>query len=743
MSERRPSSPAPRLAREALIAIPAFGLLTYLVYWPAFSEACCTVFVPLRAQLSSDVNLIQWILATVARSLASNPLELFEGGIFYPSPLPVTASEHMVALQVFFAPLFLLSGNPIWSMQWTIFCGATLCGVAMFLLLRHWRVAVPAAVFGGIVYATFPSRYFGVQMPHVYAVQYLPLAILFLDRSLERRRLGDSALFALFAMLQMLTSFYLAYITVCFIAFYSLGKMVGQGRVDARAWVGPVLAGVLACAVVGVTALPYLERASAGGFRDHAEGQLAMMSNSPWKSFVFPPIAVRSWGWKNFGMANYLGLIPLGLALVGCVGVRDPRQRPAILGLLFALLASYLLSLGPPRSGAAAVLGLPYAWAETWLPGFSIMRVPSRFVAGVMLSVAALAGIGASRVMTRLSGVGRQPIWRWAIAGAMIVLTMLEFGVFQYRPRLRRPPFGETLPRVYHELAELEAGPVLEVPGGVLDDAFVVRESEYTYFSIFHRQPLLNGYSGYRPSSYELLMSLARALPDPRAVELLQRLSGLRYIVVHTQALSEVEIGSWREAVGMTRLGRFGPDWLFELSPRDADLKDALLQPGRSTATLSGAPLVRLGDLDRRAAIRLAPGDPLAGVEPTTIGPRQVRHPVRVEVRNDSSAVWPALSVERERLVGWTYRWEEWDGARWLPVGPERRVPLAFDLGPGETTTTTLRVLVPPYRGRFRLLVGLQQEGRWFPDRLEVDRFLFDKPERPKSRMTWRIKGAA
>ena len=56
------------------------------------------------------------------------------------------------------------------------------------------------------------------------------------------------------------------------------------------------------------------------------------------------------------------------------------------------------------------------------------------------------------------------------------------------------------------------------------------------YFSIVHWLPLVNGYSGYSPPEHAQLMDAARRLPDPEALALLVRATGLRWILLHGEA---------------------------------------------------------------------------------------------------------------------------------------------------------------------------------------------------------------
>jgi hypothetical protein len=95
----------------------------------------------------------------------------------------------------------------------------------------------------------------------------------------------------------------------------------------------------------------------------------------------------------------------------------------------------------------------------------------------------------------------------------------------------------------------------------------------YMYFSTMHWQPMLNGYSGFRPSSYiEMVARFEKSFPDDRTLDELRR-RGVRAIIVHKdlfrddpdhkayartiQALAfrtDVEfVATWRDHVGEAR----------------------------------------------------------------------------------------------------------------------------------------------------------------------------------------------
>jgi hypothetical protein len=172
---------------------------------------------------------------------------------------------------------------------------------------------------------------------------------------------------------------------------------------------------------------------------------------------------------------------------------------------LFALAAALWLSLGPaPRSlGVPIELAAPYGFLHDHVPGFNGLRVPARFAMIAVLMLTVLAGFGAAVI-------GR---WRRG-AIAMVVL-------------------GVAAPRAYTAVAREPTGTVLaELPLGQIE--YDVRAM---YYSLVHRHPILNGYSGFLPRNYGLLTLALGNVPERPDIAL-QALteSGATHVLVHEQA---------------------------------------------------------------------------------------------------------------------------------------------------------------------------------------------------------------
>ena len=92
----------------------------------------------------------------------------------------------------------------------------------------------------------------------------------------------------------------------------------------------------------------------------------------------------------------------------------------------------------------------------------------------------------------------------------------------------------EAPPAIYadllREVGDSPAATIVEVP------MLVGWDQMYMYYSTFHWQTLLNGYSGFFPPSYLQLVGAMRGFPDVRSLDAL-RVRGARYALIHGELL--------------------------------------------------------------------------------------------------------------------------------------------------------------------------------------------------------------
>ncbi len=209
------------------------------------------------------------------------------------------------------------------------------------------------------------------------------------------------------------------------------------------------------------------------------------------------------------------GVVPLALALVAVgsgLAWRDRRARM----LLVAGLVGGALSFGPSFP--------PYVWLYHALPVFQGIRGPARFGYVAILAVGVLAGFGLAFLRRRWAGGSRAS--SVLAVGAAVAIALVNVEAFTTHEFTR----FDRIPALYDLLAAESQAVVLELP--LWPSASVHQNAAAVFASTRHWHPLVNGYSGFTPRSYEAHATILRSLPDGPSLALLDRL-GVTHVVVH------------------------------------------------------------------------------------------------------------------------------------------------------------------------------------------------------------------
>ena len=230
------------------------------------------------------------------------------------------------------------------------------------------------------------------------------------------------------------------------------------------------------------------------------------------------------------------------------------------------------MSLGPEiRSGGRLISEVgPYHFFYWYVPGFDGLRVPARFAMLVVLFLSVAAGLGASAIERRFRRGGAIAVALGALAVAEAFVAPIVLNGTIAEGRYAMPParvfIGDEVPGAYRFLKSLPAPGtvVVEFPLGEWE-----YERRYVFYSTAHWHPVLNGYSGHFPFSYNMNATFLRHPLDDqdRSWETLMR-SGATHAVVHGPYYRDDEgerIGKWLTANGARLLGEFDGDRVFAL----------------------------------------------------------------------------------------------------------------------------------------------------------------------------------
>jgi len=498
-------------SRFLAVTLLLFTLLTTAMTWPQAARMTDGVHDP------GDPLLIAWVLGWVAHQLPRAPGHMFDANIFYPERNTLAYSETLLAPGAAVAPLHWAGVNPILVYNIVFLSGFVLSGVGTALLVRRLTGRVGPAIVGGIVFAFAPFRIDHYAHLQLQQTQCIPIALWAFHRLLDTRRVRDGAMLGLAVAGQMLSCMYYGLFLVPYMAV-----VCGTLLVARRAWTRDRLIALAAAAVVLTVVMLPAARAYLGARRVVGErGRQEVVDGS-----------ARAY--------NYLAPPEVNLVYGDLFDrFRDPERRlfPGFAAVLLAAVA-----LWPPLSATrvAYALGLLVAFDvslgfngvlyrvlyDYFLP-FRALRIPARMGMMVCFSLAVLAGYGAARIA---EWTGRARVRSAALTGIAAIL-LIEYAS---RPlplwtAPTAPP--QAYADIIRDAGDSPTSVLFEFPTGHMEDP------EYVYYSTFHWQYLVNGYSGFFPPSYLKVVRAVANFPDATSFDAIKA-HGARYLVVHGEWLS-------------------------------------------------------------------------------------------------------------------------------------------------------------------------------------------------------------
>jgi hypothetical protein len=529
-----------------------------------------------------DTLLHSWILGWDIHALTTDPLHLYDANVYFPFPLSLTYSDAMLSGALMVAPIILLTGNAILAHNVLTIASLLLAGVAMYFLARALTGSDPGALVAGCIFAFCAARQ--AHLEHVNLLQFgwLPLALLYMHKAVDRGRWSDLLLLALFTVCQALASVYLAWMmAIAYVIFVAVELVFRRSSWTIRGMAGVAGALLLAALIVVPVMWPYLRMQRIYEFNWPIDviGELSAVPSDylsvvP-RNVVYGDILAQ-FSPGDFPTEHILfpGFAALALALIAVVR-RSANVEVVRYGLI--TLVAFVLSFGPAiQLSRTQAIALPYAVLLQFVPGFAVMRVPARFDFLLMLGLAVLAGFGVARLGALLSR-RTSALTSRLVLGGVVALALIEL---LPRPQSFEPvSVGAAVPPVYGWLRTQDPGAVVaEIPtkGPTGFASF-----EYEYFSTYHWHPLVNGESGFEPPAAKPVANQLDRFPDPSAVANLRSL-GVRYLIAHLDKLDAAD-RQRLDAADLSQLhlgiaATFGRDVVYELAPlaSSASLQDHL-----------------------------------------------------------------------------------------------------------------------------------------------------------------------
>lgn len=529
----------------------------------AYLVAAVVLTWPLATQLTTHLGALEgagdpylnlWILGTGMKAWLADPAvvlsgRVFDANIFHPAAGTLTFSDHLLLQSLVMAPLYAMTANLALCYNVLLVLSIAASGLAMHALVKGVTGSVPAAFVAGLAWACWPYR--SAHLPHLQlqALYFMPLALLALYRLAAARRKVDAAWLALWAALQAISAVYYGVMTAMALGAgtVAVAWSTGQWR-GRRFWSRLALAALAGGVMVAPVVWPYWQSQQREGFgrnlfeaAAHA-ASIQSYSQVPPDNLIYgrsglltpraPGVGERDR--RHVEHQMFPGFVLIGLAVLGLWRGWGSDARPVVVSAAALVVIGFVLSLGP--EGVRPF----YAWMADHVFGFQAIRAPARFAVVVTLGLCVLAGVAVAQA--RLSRT---------VGAVLTALMCLEY-VNAPLALVAAPPASTATGRWLAEVGG--AGAVLYLPL-TLDR----ENSPFMVQSLEHGRPIVNGYSGQRPSFYT---SLVDAFADPASVGARATLKELDVrFVVSPDRLA----GAGEPASPFVEQARFGEAVIYEL----------------------------------------------------------------------------------------------------------------------------------------------------------------------------------
>ena len=195
-----------------------------------------------------------------------------------------------------------------------------------------------------------------------------------------------------------------------------------------------------------------------------------------------------------------------------------------------------------------------YPALHSVIPMLQAVRVQAHLGQLVLIMIAVLAGFGTAAMSRRLTGA------RWWPAAAVAL-------AFAVNVEALRAPIGfvwfDRVPAVYDALKADANAVVAELPFPIPSQWFL--NGPYMVNSTGHWRPLLNGYSGFRPASYDRSYEAARNFPADESLIKLHEL-GVTHVVVHLEAFGAARAAQIDKVQSLQPIAREGDIVIYRIA---------------------------------------------------------------------------------------------------------------------------------------------------------------------------------
>jgi hypothetical protein len=500
-----------------------FVALTIAMTWPQAANLSTHVYD------SDDPLLSIWRVSWIAHILPSSPADLLNGNIFHPEKRTLAYTDAVLLEGLAGAPLIWAGVSPVTTYNVLLLLSMSLSGWAMWRYALYLTGHSGAAILAGITFAFVPYRFDHFHHLELQATIFLPLTLLYFERTFDSGSRRDAWLMAACYVAQAYSCiYYSVFLATALIPISAI--RLWQIPADRRAGIVRAIVPAAGVAIVAIApyVLAYALNRETLGERMNRDIQLYSATLSNYLATTAANV-MHGWWSAPFGHVErflFPGVIALVIGVIGALSIDRHRVTLIALGAI-----GFVISLGlnsPFYEPLRAVL-FPYRG----------LRAPARASILVFLALAALGAYGWTRLMHgRSKSVTR-------IATAIVAAALL----LEFRTTLDRwLVLPEEPPQVYRWLAMQPRSVVAEVPFARAHELHTIYDGLYMYNSTWHWQPIVNGYSGFFPNTFMELAERTASFPDDASIAYLKQ-RGVDLLVIHGSFMDQERFGEMTAAL--------------------------------------------------------------------------------------------------------------------------------------------------------------------------------------------------
>ena len=590
----------------------AFVFITY-AYFPVLFTGFSTMIE------TNDGRFVSWDLSWDIHSMLTDPGHIFQANIFYPNPHTLSYSEHFIGTSLWGIPVWLITGgNPAATFNFLMIMGYVLNAFFSFLLIRKLVKNNTAAFLGAFVNGFCSYRLWNIGHLQNVFIFYIPLCLWMILKFIETNKVRYLVGIGLCVLLQSLSSWYHMIFLLLLILLVVLYHLFVTKSLTRKAVLKIGISVAAACLLVIPFALPYLvqnrENQTAYGMNDIISSDLGGYLLAPPDTFLWEVFhnyfGITKTRWlENF---NFIGYVPFMLCCLAVFRFYKNSENRNVLALrketrLFFLIAVlfFILSLGPyfiindnPTS-----VPLPYYLIFKFLSPIRFLRVVSRYSTVVLLMTSILSAYAISDLLANSSTRGRK----------ILALLFLLVFIGEYTPIKRFDRFTNisNVPKIYQFVKnDSSVKAMVELPINV--DPFTT--TQYLYYAGIHFKPIMNGYSGYEPPSYQEFKTMFDSGLQSFAASVLNA-NGVTHLLCnpgYNQTINPAYADLILEKDGYK---------LYRLKPLRNELmfSEDILQPKKKNKPAPGNPLKVVRSLNGLVFNPTNPYSPIANMSPEKV----------------------------------------------------------------------------------------------------------------------------